>query len=81
MSEINSSSRIEDLANPKDKLKKKIVALAETMRKWNNDNNKARKTVKEQFEEILDLGLNKYKMETTELRRLIEGTFSYYSVS
>jgi hypothetical protein len=72
---------IEDLGIPKAELKQKIVSLADTMRKWNDETVRVRKTVKEQFEEILDLGLNKRKMEKTELRRLIEEIFRYYSVS
>ena len=72
---------IKDLANPKDELEQKIVALADTMRKWNDETVRVRKTVKEQFKEILDLGLNKRKMGKTELRRFIEEIFRYYSVS
>jgi hypothetical protein len=71
---------IEDLANPKDELEKKIVSLANTVREWNNETNRVRKTVKDQFVEILDLGLNKYKMEKTALRRLVEEMFLIHGV-
>jgi hypothetical protein len=46
MSEIEFSSEIEDLINPTDELKKKIVAVASTIRKWNNETARVRKTVK-----------------------------------
>jgi hypothetical protein len=81
MSEINFSSEIEDLANPTDELKKKIVTLASTIREWNNETARVRKTVKEQFEEILDLGLNQRKMEKAALRRLVEEIFLIHGVS
>ena len=77
----DSESEIEELMNPNDELNKKIVTLANNMRIWNNINNKASKSFKKQFEEILDLGLNKYKMEKTELRRLIEQIFLIHGVS
>ena len=80
LAEYESELEIEDLANPKNELNKKIVSVASIMRKWNDETTRLRKTVKEQFVEILDLGLNKYKMEKTELRRLIEEIFRYYSV-
>jgi hypothetical protein len=72
---------IEDLINPKDELNKKIVTLACTIRKWNEETAKVRKTVKKQIEEIVNSALNKYNMENTELRRLVEKIFRYYSVS
>ena len=74
-------SEIEELMNPKDELKKKIVTLANNMRIWNNINIKAGKSVKKQFEVILDLGLNKYKMEKTALRRLVIDIFQIHGVS
>jgi hypothetical protein len=61
----DSGSKIEELMNPEDDLKKKIVTLANNMRIWNNINIKAKNSIKNQFEVILDLGLNKYKMEKT----------------
>jgi hypothetical protein len=61
----DSGSKIEELMNPEDDLKKKIVTLAKNMRIWNNINIKAKNSFKNQFEVILDLGLNKYKMEKT----------------
>ena len=73
--QYDNESEIEDLANPTDELKKKIVTLADTMRKWNDDNIKARKTVKKQLEEIVNLGLNRYHMERIDLRRLVEKIF------
>lgn len=77
----NHESEIEDLMNPKDELKKKIVSLASTIRKWNEETVEARKTVRMQLKEILDLGLNKYKMQKTELRNLVDKIFRYHSVS
>ena len=74
-------SEIEDLANPKDELEKKIVSLATTIREWKNETTRVRRTVKEQFVEILDLGLNKYKMEKTALRRLVIDIFRIHDVS
>lgn len=71
----------EDLANPKDELKKKIVAVASTIRNWHEDTMKARKSVREQLQEILDLGLNTYKMQRTELRKLVEEIFRYHGIS
>jgi predicted nucleic acid-binding Zn-ribbon protein len=73
--QYDNESEVEDLMNPTDELKKKIVTLADTMRKWNDDNIKARKTVKKQLEEIVNLGLNRYHMERIDLRRLVEKIF------
>lgn len=81
MSEIDSSSEIGDLMNPTDELKKKIVAVASTIREWNNETARVRKTVKKQFEEIRNLGLNKYKMENAALRKLVEDIFRIHGVS
>ena len=77
----DSDSEIEELMNPKDELKKKIVNLADTMRKWNEETVKVRKTVREQLEEITNLGLNKYHMKRTELRKLVEEIFRIHGVS
>ena len=74
-------SEIEELMNPKDELKKKIVTVADTIREWNKESRRVSKTVKEQFEEILNLGLNKYKMEKTALRSLVEEIFLIHGVS
>ena len=79
--QYDNESEVEDLMNPTDELKKKIVTLADTMRKWNDANIKARKTVKKQIEEIVNLGLNRYHMERIDLRRLVEKIFRYHSVS
>jgi len=76
-----SGSEIEDLINPTDELKKKIVSLANTMKQWNDVTIKARKSVREQLAEILDLGLNQRKMEKTELRNLINEIFEYHGIS
>ncbi len=81
MSEIDSSSEIEELMYPKDELKKKIATLAGTIREWNNESTRVRKTVKEQFMEILDLGLNKYNMDKTALRKLVVEIFLIHGVS
>lgn len=72
---------IEDLMNPKDELKKKIVAVASTIRNWHDETLKARKSVRDQLQEILDLGLNIYKMQKTELRKLTEEIFLYHGIS
>jgi hypothetical protein len=72
---------IEDLATPMDELEKKIVSLANTIREWNNETAWVKKTVKEQFVEILNLGLNKYKMEETALRKLVVEIFLIHGVS
>jgi hypothetical protein len=48
----NSDPQIEDLINPEDKLRKKIVTLAGTIRKWNEETVKVRKSVREQLREI-----------------------------
>jgi hypothetical protein len=77
----DNESEIEDLMNPKDELNKKIVNLADTIRKWNKETVKVRKTVREQLEEIANLGLNKYHMERTDLRRLAEMIFRIHGVS
>ena len=77
----NSDSEVEDLMNPKDPLKKKIVNLACTIRKWNEETVQVRKSVREQLQEILDLGLNKYKMQKDELRKLVEQIFLYHGIS
>ena len=42
MLQSDSGSKIEDLMNPKDELKKKIVILADTIRKWNAETVEAR---------------------------------------
>lgn len=75
-----SESVIEDLINPKDELKQKIVTVAVTIREWNNEYRRVRKTIKKQFEEILNLGLN-YKMQKTELRKLTEEIFRFHGIS
>jgi hypothetical protein len=72
---------IEDLMDPKDVLKKKIVAVASTIRDWHNETTRAQKSVREQLQTILDLGLNSYKMQKTDLRELIEGIFLYHGIS
>ena len=77
----NSDSEVEDLMNPNDELKKRIVNLACTIRKWNEETVQVRKSVREKLQEILDLGLNKYKMQKTELRKLVEQIFLYHGVS
>jgi hypothetical protein len=71
----------EDLMNPKDELKKKIVAVASTIRNWYDETRKARKSVREQLQEVVDLGLNKYKMQKPELRELTEEIFRYHGIS
>jgi hypothetical protein len=81
MSEIDFSSEIEDLANPNDELKKRIVALAGTIRKWNEETVKVRKSVRKQLKEIIDLGINERHMERSELRGLVEEIFRYYNIS
>jgi hypothetical protein len=81
LAEYEAEPEIKVLANPKDELRKKIVTLADTIREWNNETNRVRKTVKEQFGEIRDLGLNKCKMEKTALRRLVEEIFLIHGVS
>ena len=81
LAEYEPEPEIKDLANPKDELRKKIVTLADTIREWNNETTRVRKTVKEQFVEIRDLGLNKCKMEKTALRRLVEEIFLIHGVS
>ena len=81
LAEYEAEPEIEDLTNPKDELEKKIVAAAGTIREWNNETVRVRKTIKKQFEEIRNLGLNKYKMEITALRRLVEGIFRIHGVS
>lgn len=70
----------EDLMDPKDELKKKIVALANTMREWNEKTKEARESVRKQLHVIIDLGLNKRKMEKTELRKLINEIFEYHGI-
>ena len=77
----DSDSEIEDLMNPTDELKKKIVDLAVTIREWNIETRKVRKIAKKQFEEILSLGLKKRNMEKTALRRLVEDLFRIHGVS
>ena len=77
----DSNSEIEDLMNPKDELKKKIVTLASTIRKWNAETVETRKSVRTQLKDILDLGLNKYKMQKTEVRKLVEEIFLYHGIS
>jgi hypothetical protein len=70
----------EDLMDPKDELKKKIVALVNTMREWNEKTKEARESVRKQLQVIIDLGLNKRKMEKTELRNLINKIFEYHGI-
>ena len=72
---------MEDLASPKDELKKKIVTLADTIRKWNAETVEARKSVRTQLKEIAEIGLNKYKMQKTDLRNLVIEIFRYQGVS
>jgi hypothetical protein len=77
----DSDHEIEDLMNPTDELKKKIVTLAGTMREWDEKTKEARKSVRQQLRDILDLGLNQRKMEKTELRNLINEIFEYHGIS
>lgn len=76
----DSSPEIEDLMNSADELKKKIVTLAGTMIEWNKKTKEARESVRKQLRDILDLGLNKRKMEKTELRELINEIFEYHGI-
>ena len=76
----DSDSEIEELMNPKDELKKKIVNLADTMRKWNEETVKVRKTVREQLEEITNLGLNKYHMKRTEYENWLKRFFEFMAL-
>jgi hypothetical protein len=69
----------EDLLNPNDELKKKIVVLAITIRQWNEQTKEARKSVREQLKDIIDLGL-KRKMSEPELRKLINEIFLYHGI-
>jgi hypothetical protein len=79
---LQPDSEIEDQqANPMVNVRKKIETLALTIRRWNDETIKVRKTVKKQLEEILELGLNKYNMEKTELRNLINEVFEIYGIS
>jgi molybdopterin-biosynthesis enzyme MoeA-like protein len=57
------------------------VNLAGMIRKWNEETVKVRKSVRDQLKAITDLGLNKYKMQKTELRKLTEEIFRYYGIS
>jgi hypothetical protein len=77
----NYDSEVEDLINPKDELRKKIVNLANTIRKWNEERIRVRKSVRDQLIAIADLGLNKYKMQRVELRKLTEEIFRYHGIS
>jgi hypothetical protein len=77
----DSDSEIKDLMDPQDELKKKIVNLADTIRKWNEDHVKVRKSVREQLKEIRHVGLNKYKMQKDELRNLVYAIFRYHGIS
>ena len=77
----DSDHEIEDLMNPTDELKKKIVTLAGTMREWNEKTKEARESVRKQLKDILDFGLNQRKMEKTELRNLINEIFEYHGIS
>ena len=70
----------DDLMDPKNELNKKIVALANTMREWNEKTREARDSVRKQLQVIIDLGLNKRKMEETELRNLINKIFEYHGI-
>jgi uncharacterized coiled-coil DUF342 family protein len=77
---IDPEEEEEDLMDPKDELKKKIVALANIMREWNEKTKEARESVRKQLRDILDLGLNQRKMEKTELRDLINEIFEYHGI-
>ena len=56
-----------------------IIALTNTL--IDDETLKARKSVRDQLQEILDLGLNTYKMQKTELRKLTEEIFLYHGIS
>jgi hypothetical protein len=73
-------SEAEDLINPKDELKKKIVNLAGTIKKWNEETVKVRKSVREQLKAITDWGLNEYKMQKKDLRNLINKIFLFHGI-
>jgi hypothetical protein len=77
--QYDSNSGIEELVNPKDELNKKIVALANTMREWNEKTKEARKSVREQLKDIIDLG-KKRKMDKNELRKLINAIFEIHGI-
>jgi hypothetical protein len=70
----------EDLMDPNDELKKKIVALANTLKEWNKKTKEARKSVREQLKDIIVLGTEKRKMDNTELRKLINEIFLYHGI-
>ena len=77
----NYDSEVDRLINPKGELRKKIVDLAGTIRKWNEETVNVRKSVRDHLKAITDLGLNKYKMQKTELRKLTEEIFRYHGIS
>jgi hypothetical protein len=80
-SNSNSNSETEDLMYPKDELRKRIVTLADTIMKWKYVTVKASKSVRTQLMEIVDIGSNKYNMQTTDLRNLVYEIFRFRGVS
>ena len=77
----DNEPEVDDLVNHNDELKKKIVALAGTIRKWNEETVNVRQTVRMQLADILDFGLNKRKMQKTELRDLVTEIFQFHGIS
>lgn len=57
-------------------IRKRIEVVAESVRKFQSVYVETRKTVKEQLEEIVDLGINQYRMKQAHLRDLIDEVFS-----
>ena len=66
---------------PEEDIRKRLQVVVDTVQKSECEYVEACTSVKKQFEELLDLGLNKYKMEPMRFRALIIEAFQQRGVS
>lgn len=64
-----------DSVSPEEDIRQRTEVVVDTVEKVQRIYLETRKTIKEQLEEIRDLGINRYGMEPTHLRHLIDEVF------
>lgn len=67
--------------NQEEDIRKRIEVVVDAVQKFERTYVETRTTVKKQLEELVDLGINKYKMEPMHLRDLIVEAFKERDVS
>jgi hypothetical protein len=78
--EVNVKVKAEILA-PEEDIRKRIEIVVDSVQKFKSAYVETRKTVKEQLEDIVYLGINEYMMEQKDLRDLIDEVFAARGVS